>query len=716
MSPSPQKGPSPKKSSGLATRARNRQIFETPVVVSDGSVSDIAAAPRPSQEEESIEATVAAASRGSEPIGDKLDPALGSERTGCEPSVGSAPPPVPVVGTSMADDAASAWAAFVVEGINSVEEAERTTPVSNELAATRPTQETEPEDTVRTPDTKCVPMVGPLSSDWPAFPRSTGSFSFSDLAALGRRDASHVQEYTDTDASWGESVRSRFLQNHWIAYQVPSALPCDRTMVFDVLDGLYLEGMLQFLTGERALPMSGDSRYWAFYLPVPLQAGERTEYDYVRTQWSVSYGFDYIISFADDDALREDESLQVRYDVITAANPRQSRYRVPLSRFPRLPKGIIELGLPGGLRVKLPRILLYHVSEVENPDRLRLHTSRLQYTVRLEVTRTVVNALDLDYRWFQIVWIVSDNMLSLLHEFAKTPKVTVPPHGKHASCLRGIDDEESACRAARALRNEFLFERVHVPSGTWSRWAFLSETGFVKAHNHAGPTRGGRAVLKISASGGPRSRMPGRRSDPGARHSGGFGPGRRRLSPEPRKHTMPGPAQGVSRHASLSSVIVDPEIRQAVGLRGLLQRHTVRERGLSVRGLVSIALGRADEADRAVREMDNRLRETEDRLAASERNVDVWREHSERRGRCYSLAEGTRRHSTGHDVRYTDPYAQPEPKRTRYSHGEREPEYDPCVQRQRASDRQATSPPHGPEVYESDPYRGPRGTSDRYQR
>ena len=454
MSPSPQKGPSPKKSAGLAARARNRQIFETSVVVSDGSVSDIAATPRPSQGGETIEATVPAASRGPESIGEQSDPALGPERTGCEPSVGSAPPPVTVVGTSMADDAASAWAAFVAEGITSVEEAGRTTPVSNAPAAAKPTQETEPEDAVGTPDTKRAPMVGPLSVDWPAFPRSTGSFSFSDLAALGRRDACLVQEYTDTDASWGESVRSRLLQNHWIAYQVPSALPCDRTMVFDVLDGLYLEGMVQFLTGERALPMSVDSRYWAFDLPVPSQAGERTEYDYLRTQWSVSYGFGYIISFADHDALRVDESPQVRYDVITAANPRQTRYRVPLSRFPRLPKWIMELGLPGGLCVKLPRILFYHGSEVENPDRFRLHASRLQYTVRLEVARAIANALDLDYRWSQIVWIVSDNVLSLLHEFAKTPKVTVSSHGKHASCLRGIDDVELACRTARALGNE----------------------------------------------------------------------------------------------------------------------------------------------------------------------------------------------------------------------------------------------------------------------
>ena len=232
------------------------------------------------------------------------------------------------------------------------------------------------------------------------------------------------------------------------------------------------------------------------------------------------YGFGYIISFAGHDALRVDESPQVRYDVITAANPRQNRYRVPLSRFPRLPKWIMELGLLGGLCVKLSRILLYHGSEVETPDRFRLHSSRLHYTVRLDVARAVANALDLDYRWSQIVWIVSDNVLSSLHEFAKTPRVTFPSHDKHASCLRGIYDVESACRAARALGNESLFEKVHLPSGNWSRWAFLSEAGFVKAHIHAGPTRGGRAVLKMPASGGPRSCMPVRQSDPGTRYSG----------------------------------------------------------------------------------------------------------------------------------------------------------------------------------------------------
>ena len=366
--------------------------------------------------------------------------------------------------------------------------------------------------------------MGPLSLDWPTFPRNAGSFSFLDMAALGRREACLVREYTETDASWSETVRSRFLQHHWVSYQVPAALPCDLTMVFDSLDGIYLEAMLHFLTGARSLLMSVYSRFWFFDLPVPSQAGERTEYDFLRTEWSVSYGFGRVISFADHDALRVDDSPQVRYDVITAASPRQTRYHVPMHRFPALPRWIRKLGLPGGLCVKLPRILLYHGSEVEKPERFRAYASRLKYTVRLEVARAIANALELDYRCSQIVWMVSDNVLSLLLEFAKTARGTVPSHGNHASCLRGIEDVESACGSARALGNEYLFERVHVPSGSWSRWVFLSETGFVKAGDYSGPTRGGKAVMRVPATSGPRKRVQCRQSEPNTRYGGGPDP------------------------------------------------------------------------------------------------------------------------------------------------------------------------------------------------
>ena len=84
------------------------------------------------------------------------------------------------------EDAASAWAAFVAEGIKSVEEAGRTAPTPRMSAAGELVQVTEPEDAVGAPGSRCS-RVGPLSLDWPAFPRSTGSFSFSDMAAQGRR-------------------------------------------------------------------------------------------------------------------------------------------------------------------------------------------------------------------------------------------------------------------------------------------------------------------------------------------------------------------------------------------------------------------------------------------------------------------------------------------------------------------------------------------------
>ena len=254
-------------SPGVTTSARNRLIVETPVVISDGSGSDIAVTPRLSQGRETVKATVAAAPRDSGPVGDKLGPALDPKKTECEPSTGPA----------MAEDAASAWAVFVAEAIKSVEDAGRKVPTNIAPDAAKPAQDTEPEDAVGAPDTRRAPMVGPLSVDWPVFPRSTGSFSFSDMAALGRRETSLVKEYTETDAVWSEGVRSRFLRNHWVVYQVPAALPCDLTMVFDVLDELYLEGMLQFLAGKRELPKSVDSRFWAFDFPVPSQAGKRTE-------------------------------------------------------------------------------------------------------------------------------------------------------------------------------------------------------------------------------------------------------------------------------------------------------------------------------------------------------------------------------------------------------------------------------------------------------
>ena len=148
----------------------------------------------------------------------------------------------------------------------------------------------------------------------------------------------------------------------------------------------------------------------------------------------------------------------------------------------------------------------------------------------------------------------------------------------------------------------------------------------------------------------------------------------------------------------------------------LLQGRSVRDGGWSIRELLCVALGRAEAAEKATRDTVVQLREVEERLAASERNVDAWREHSERGGRGYSGAEGSPPHSTGNDARYTDPYAQPERKRTRYSNGGRELEYDPYAQRQWDVDRQAALVPPPYKSYEQGSYKYPRTASDRYHR
>ena len=217
VSSSPQRVPSPESSPGVTTRARNRLIVETPLVISDGCGSDVAVTPGFSPGKEPVEATVAAASRYSGPVVDKLGPTLDPKKTECEPSAGPGQTSKPVADATMAEDAASAWAAIVGEGIKSVEEAGRTVPTNNAPDAAKPAQDTEKEDAVEAPDTRRAQMVGPLSIDWPAFPQSTGSFSFFHMAALGRRDTCLVKEYTETDAAWGEGVRSRFLQNPWVA-------------------------------------------------------------------------------------------------------------------------------------------------------------------------------------------------------------------------------------------------------------------------------------------------------------------------------------------------------------------------------------------------------------------------------------------------------------------------------------------------------------------
>ena len=156
MSYSPQRGPSPETLPGITTRGRNRLIVQTPLVISDGSGSDIAVTPRFSPGKEPVEATVAALSRDSGTVGDKLGPTLDSKKTECEPSAGPAQKSEPVADAKMAEDAASAWAAFVAEEIKFLEEAGRTVSNNNTPDAAKPAQDTEPEDAVgsRTQDAR----------------------------------------------------------------------------------------------------------------------------------------------------------------------------------------------------------------------------------------------------------------------------------------------------------------------------------------------------------------------------------------------------------------------------------------------------------------------------------------------------------------------------------------------------------------------------------
>ena len=179
----------------------------------------------------------------------------------------------------------------------------------------------------------------------------------------------------------------------------------------------------------------------------------------------MTYGFGRSITFPEHDSLLVNQTTTAQFDVVTIAGARQSQYRAPLEGFPTLPSWIKALRLPSGLCLRLLRSLLYFGSEVKKFDRFQPYVNRLTYVVRLEVARSIANALDLDFRFSHIVWIVSDEMLALLREFPKTSKVEMPAQGSAPACLRGIDDVEAACRAARSLGHEYLFERFHITSG-----------------------------------------------------------------------------------------------------------------------------------------------------------------------------------------------------------------------------------------------------------
>ena len=176
------------------------------------------------------------------------------------------------------------------------------------------------------------------------------------------------------------TARDRFLRNFWLGYQVSQSLPSDRTMVFDANDGVYLGLTVDFLARKRDLPASFESRFPKFDLPNPSSSGQRTLYDYIRTQRAVTYRFARIITLPEHDALRVSQATTAQFDMVTVAGAWKTQYRAPPEGFPALPSWIKALRLPGGLCVRLPRS-----SEVEKPDRFLAHVNRLTYVVRLEV-------------------------------------------------------------------------------------------------------------------------------------------------------------------------------------------------------------------------------------------------------------------------------------------------------------------------------------------
>ena len=200
-------------------------------------------------------------------------------------------------------------------------------------------------------------------------------------------------------------------------------------MIFDANDGAYLELTVDFLVGKRDLPASVESRFWKFDIPNPSSSGQRTLYVYLRMQWAVTYGFERTITVPEHDALSDNQATKTQFDVVTIAGSRQTHYRAHLEGFPALPLWIKAFRLPSYLCVRLPRSLLFFGSEAGKPDRFQSFFNRLTYVLRLEVARSIANALDLDFCFSHIGWIVSDEFLALLREFSKTPKVEMPAQG-----------------------------------------------------------------------------------------------------------------------------------------------------------------------------------------------------------------------------------------------------------------------------------------------
>ena len=231
----------------------------------------------------------------------------------------------------------------------------------------------------------------------------------------------------------------------------------------------------------------------------------------------------------------------------------------------------------------------------------------------------------------------------------------MPAEGSYPACLRGIDDVEAACRAARSLGDEYLFERFHIPSGEWVRWAFLTENGFVRSREYTGPTRRGRAAID--------SRRGDSAREGESRHYGRFSqtPKSVPVAIECRYAPAPAPRSG------LAAIVSDAEVRKVSSIR--LRSQHVREAGWSVREVLEMAVRRVEDAERAAAE---RIRDLETHLVYANESIDAWREHAERHARPPAVAPPVE----SYDLRpcplptasrYTDPYA-PEAKRSRYEY------------------------------------------------
>ena len=262
---------------------RNRPLSTEPVVLSDGSED----APKTPVDQATVAPAVAALT--AKKTVPSLTSAPAPAALGPEPVRPKAPvAPLPALVTTQVQllpvaETEAAWGNLVSEGLKTVETAERSATAGPSASGIEVPADLEPDGSIGAPKVHRAPMIGPLSLDWRCFRRSSGSFTFHDFVALGRRYARLVQASTDSDASWAEPAHEWFLRNFWLRYRVPQSLLCGRSMVFDANDGVYLNLTVDFLAVKRDLPASVESRLWNFDLPNPSSSKQRTIYDYLRS-------------------------------------------------------------------------------------------------------------------------------------------------------------------------------------------------------------------------------------------------------------------------------------------------------------------------------------------------------------------------------------------------------------------------------------------------